>query len=339
MSVLKIFGQGNPLLDISAPVPVELLTKYDLQPSNAILAEDKHLPLYEELAAMPDVQYIPGGATLNSIRVANWMLQDPGHCSYVGCIGKDRFGDIMLKKCQDEGLTVPFMISETVPTGTCGVLVTGIQRSLVANLGAANAFKEEHYEQSPVAKTAMETADILYSAGFFLTVSVPSVIRAGKYALANNKTLVLNFSAPFIVQFFGTQLTEVMPYVDILVSNDDEAKQYAAVNNLGLEAVADIAKHCVTLPKAGPKPRMVIITCGKEATVVATAEGVKTFDVPPVENIIDTNGAGDSFVGGFLAYMAKGADLETCVKAGHYAAGVIIQHSGCTFPAKPAFSP
>jgi len=198
MSVLKIFGQGNPLLDISAPVPVELLTKYDLQPSNAILAEDKHLPLYEELAAMPDVQYIPGGATLNSIRVANWMLQDPGHCSYVGCIGKDRFGDIMLKKCQDEGLTVPFMISETVPTGTCGVLVTGIQRSLVANLGAANAFKEEHYEQSTVAKTAMETADILYSAGFFLTVSVPSVIRAGKYALANNKTLVLNFSAPFI---------------------------------------------------------------------------------------------------------------------------------------------
>lgn len=174
---LKIYGQGNPLLDISADVTSEMLAKYDLKPANAILAEEKHAPLYAELAALPGVQYIPGGATLNSIRVANWMLQEPGLCSYVGCIGKDTFGNIMLDKCKAEGLNVPFMITETVPTGTCGVLVTGIERSLVANLAAANAFKDEHFESCPEAKQAMETADILYSAGFFLTVSVPSIIR------------------------------------------------------------------------------------------------------------------------------------------------------------------
>ncbi len=40
-----ILGMGNPLLDISADVPMDLLTKYDLKLNNAILAETKHLPL------------------------------------------------------------------------------------------------------------------------------------------------------------------------------------------------------------------------------------------------------------------------------------------------------
>jgi adenosine kinase len=337
---LKIYGQGNPLLDISAEVSTDLLTKYDLKAANAILAEEKHVPLYEELSALPGVQYIPGGATLNSIRVANWMLEEPGLCSYVGCVGKDKYGTTMTEKCTAEGLAVPFMVTEEQPTGTCGVLVTGIERSLVANLAAANLFKDEHFGECAEAKACLEGADIIYSAGFFLTVSVPSIVRAGKHCLENKKTMCLNLSAPFIVQFFGTQLAEVMPYVDILFSNDDEAKEYAKANNLGTEDVAEIAKKCVELPKEGDRPRTVVFTCGKEATIVATKEGVKSYPVATLDQskIVDTNGAGDAFVGGFLAYLAKGKDMEACVLAGHYSAGVIIQHSGCTFPEKPEYS-
>jgi hypothetical protein len=44
--------------------------RYDLQLNNAILAEEKHVSLYAELAALPNVEYIAGGATQNSIRVA-----------------------------------------------------------------------------------------------------------------------------------------------------------------------------------------------------------------------------------------------------------------------------
>lgn len=42
-------GIGNPLLDISAIVDMDLLKKYDLQPDDAIMAEEKHMPLYREL--------------------------------------------------------------------------------------------------------------------------------------------------------------------------------------------------------------------------------------------------------------------------------------------------
>lgn len=55
-----ILGMCNPLLDISADVPMDLLQKYDVQLNNAILAEEKHLPLYEELVKSYPVQYIAG---------------------------------------------------------------------------------------------------------------------------------------------------------------------------------------------------------------------------------------------------------------------------------------
>ena len=56
----------------------------------------------------------------------------------------------------------------------------------------------------------------------------------------------------------------------------------------------------------------------------------------PKELLVDTNGAGDAFVGGFLAMLAKGCDIATCVGAGNYAARQIIQVSGCKIPSYPA---
>lgn len=55
-----ILGMCNPLLDISAEVPEELLKKYELSLNNAILAEEKHIPLYEELVKSYPVQFIAG---------------------------------------------------------------------------------------------------------------------------------------------------------------------------------------------------------------------------------------------------------------------------------------
>lgn len=90
-----ILGMCNPLLDISAEVPMELLEKYDVKLNNAILAEEKHLPLYQELVDNYPVQYIAGGATQNSIRVAQWMLKVPGATSYFGAVGADQYGQTL----------------------------------------------------------------------------------------------------------------------------------------------------------------------------------------------------------------------------------------------------
>lgn len=56
--------------------------------------------------------------------------------------------------------------------------------------------------------------------GFFLTVSVESILKVAKHASETNKMFCLNLSAPFISQFFKDNLMLVMPYVDVLFGNE-----------------------------------------------------------------------------------------------------------------------
>ena len=72
---MSIVGMCNPLLDISADVPMELLEKYKVTLNNAILAEEFHVPLYAEMVKNYPVQYIAGGAGQNSIRVATSLIE------------------------------------------------------------------------------------------------------------------------------------------------------------------------------------------------------------------------------------------------------------------------
>ncbi len=55
----------------------------------------------------------------------------------------------------------------------------------------------------------------------------------------------------------------------------------------------------------------------------------------PKEKLVDTNGAGDAFVGGFLSQLVAGKDLAECCRAGNIAAHLVIQRSGVTLPDKP----
>jgi adenosine kinase len=76
------------------------------------------------------------------------------------------------------------------------------------------------------------------------------------------------------------------------------------------------------------------------AASVSTIElQVKTYPVIklPKEQLVDTNGAGDAFVGGYLAQLVAGKGVEECIRAGNFCANTIIQRSGCTFPVECSF--
>jgi len=173
-------------------------------------------------------------------------------------------------------------------------------------------------------------------AGFFLTVSVESLVKVGEHAVANNKVMSVNFSAPFIIDFFGDQLATAIEYADYVFSNESEAAGYGKKHELG-EDLKEIALKVAALPKKNSsRPRTVIFTQGPSSTIVACDGTVTEYPVVPLEQeaIVDTNGAGDSFVGGFFSQLVQGKDLAECVKAGHFAARHIIQVSGTTLEAK-----
>eukprot|EP00816_Leptocylindrus_hargravesii_P003507 CAMPEP_0196810884 /NCGR_PEP_ID=MMETSP1362-20130617/15042_1 /TAXON_ID=163516 /ORGANISM="Leptocylindrus danicus, Strain CCMP1856" /LENGTH=346 /DNA_ID=CAMNT_0042186067 /DNA_START=50 /DNA_END=1090 /DNA_ORIENTATION=+ len=339
---IKLMGMGNPLLDISSEVPQEILDKYDVKLNNAILAEEKHLPLYQELVASYSPQYIAGGATQNSIRVAQWMLSgtEPKSTAFMGCVGKDEFG-AQLEKCasEEDGVLVHYMKDDDAPTGTCAVLVKDGERSLIANLAAANNFKPSHLE-TQLAKDIYNAASVYYIAGFFLTVSVESLKIIADHAVEKNKTFCLNLSAPFIIDFFADQVATAMPYTDFVFANESEAETYAKKHDLGSD-LKEVALKVAAMPKTNSnRPRTVVFTQGSESTIVACDGQVYEFAVDPLEKekLVDTNGAGDAFVGGFLSVLIQDQyEIEAAVKAGHWAAREIIQRSGCTFPKDCAY--
>jgi len=337
----QILGMGNPLLDISCEVDMTVVEKYELKMGDAILAEEKHQPLFAELAAMPKVQYIAGGATQNTIRVAQWMLQQPGATAYMGCVGKDDFASKMKEACGKDGVKVCYMEDTSTPTGSCACLINGIERSLCTNLNAANNYKETHLQQAEN-WAVLTGAKIVYSAGFFATVSPGSITLAAKETVKTGAFYCLNLSAPFLMQVppFKAALVDTMKYVDFLFCNETEALTWAETEAWESTDISFIATRLSLIPSVKSRKRTVVVTQGGEPTVVAINGMVTQFPVTllPKEKLVDTNGAGDSYVGGFLAALAQGKNIEECTKAGAYAASIIVQHSGCTYPAKPDYT-
>jgi len=335
-----LFGMGNPLLDMSCTVTEEFLTKYGLKRDDAILAEESHLSIYDEIAEKFKVENIPGGATQNSIKVAQWLLQKPQATTFTGCIANDKFGRTLNDACSEVGVRTIYDYNQgKEPTGTCAVLITSPYRSLVTNLASANCFQLTHLEK-PETWELVEKAKFYYSAGFFLTVSTESLLKICQHSSQNKKTMCVNLSAPFLCQFFKDQMLKVLPFVDYVFGNETEAAAFAKENNLGTEDIKEIALKIAALEyHDASRSRTVVITQGPDAVVVAQAGNVTEFPVAPLpaEKLVDTNGAGDAFVGGFLAQLVQGKDLQDCVRCGNYAAHVIIQRSGCTFPDTPDY--
>ncbi|XP_062375397.1 adenosine kinase isoform X2 [Sardina pilchardus] len=336
-----LFGMGNPLLDISAVVDKDFLEKYGLKPNDQILAEDKHKAMFEEIVKKFKVEYHAGGSTQNTVKVAQWMIQKPHKvATFFGCIGKDKFGEILKQKAEESHVDAHYFEQSEEPTGTCAACITGDNRSLVANLAAANCYKKDKHLDLQENWTLVEKAKVFYIAGFFLTVSLESILKVARHAAEHNKIFCLNLSAPFICQFFKDALMQVMPYVDILFGNETEAAMFAQEQGFESKDIEEIAQKTQALPKDNKKrQRIVVFTQGKDGTVMTKGGKVEMFSVLEIDQskIVDTNGAGDAFVGGFLSELVQEKTLEECVCAGHYAANVIIRHAGCTFPEKPNF--
>ncbi|EIW87306.1 Ribokinase-like protein [Coniophora puteana RWD-64-598 SS2] len=332
----SLFCLGNPLLDVQVTNGEELLKKYDLKANDAILAEEKHTPIYEEIVKNHKVTYVAGGASQNAARGAAYVLP-PNSVVYTGCVGDDDLADQLRAANKREGLTEAYLVKKGEKTGACAVVITGHHRSLVTTLRAAEKFEKSHLS-SPEVAPLVDGAKVYYVEGFFLTHGTESVLELSKKASAASKVFVLNLSAPFIPQFFHAQLQSVLPYVDFIIANESEAEAYAAATGLPDPTdLAAVAKALATAPKSNAsRARTVIFTHGPESTVVvsgAEPDAPKVYTVSPIADdlIVDTNGAGDAFAGGFLGAYVAGRTLDACVEAGHRMGAMCVQLVGPQF--------
>ncbi|KAJ9117094.1 hypothetical protein QFC24_006553 [Naganishia onofrii] len=348
-----LFCMGNPLLDMQVSNGEALLEKYNLKANDAILAEEKHMGIYDDVTKDYQVTYVAGGAAQNAARAAAYVLP-PKHVVYVGAVGKDALAEQLEKANDKEGVMSAYQVVEDDKTGACAVVLTGHDRSLVTTLRAAEKFSPSHLAD-PTIKSYIDNAKFFYIGGFFLTHGIESALHVAKSAAGRGKVVALNLSAPFIPQFFKQQLDQLLVYVDILIGNESEAASYAEAQGMADSSVAQIATAIANLPKSNAsRPRLVIITQGSSSTLVASSSpsstatptsgaakcnlsasdpNPKTYPVPKLEDsqIVDTNGAGDAFAGGFLGAHVLGKSLDECVEVGHRLGQRCVGQVGPTF--------
>jgi adenosine kinase len=321
-------------------VSKEFLDKYDLKANDAILIEDKHKPIFDEIMNMDDVYILAGGAAQNAARGAQYLLPSES-VVYFGSVGNDLYSKLLTEANTAAGVHSNYMVQNDIPTGKCAALITDNNRSLVTDLAAANHYKLEHLK-APENWHYVENAKVFYVGGFHLTVCPPAINALGEHAAETNKIFSMNLSAPFLPQFFKEPLDASSVYWDYLIGNESEAIAYSESHGLDTQDISAIAKHIALLPKKNTKrPRVVVITQGLDDTivvigdVVAGTTTVKTFPVHPISSsqIVDSNGAGDAFAGGFLAGIVQGKDLARAVDMGQWLAAESLQQVGPSFPA------
>jgi 2-dehydro-3-deoxygluconokinase len=113
-------------------------------------------------------------------------------------------------------------------------------------------------------------------------------------------------------------MLHIMQYTDIaLLTLDDELLLWGDDTIEGCKA-----------RYANCNLRELILKRGAEDAVIITANSQVHIPVPPVANVIDTTGAGDTFNAGYLAARLQNKSAEDAARQGIRCAGIIIRHRG-----------
>jgi len=287
---------------------------------------------YEEILKDHNVTYVAGGAAQNAARAAAYVLP-ANSVVYTGCVGDDELADQLRAANKKESVESAYLVKKGEKTGACAVILTGHHRSLVTTLRAAEKFEKSHLS-SPDIQPLVDSAKAYYVGGFFLTHGVESATVIAKKAAETSKIFALNLSAPFIAQFFNDQLQQLLPYTDILFGNESEAAAWAEATGLpDPKDLFAIALSLAKLPKVNAaRSRIVVLTAGAESTVVAVSdkEEAKSYHVTPLadDQIVDTNGAGDAFAGGFIGAYVAGKTVDEAIEVGHTLGAMCVGQVG-----------
>ncbi len=112
--------------------------------------------------------------------------------------------------------------------------------------------------------------------------------------------LVVGDTMNFWIERKTDDLKKTLKVVDVLIVNDSEARLLASEPNL-----IKAAKKIMDMG-----PRIVIIKKGEHGALLVTESTIFSAPAYPLENIHDPTGAGDTFAGGFIGWLAKTDDLS-----------------------------
>ena len=96
------------------------------------------------------------------------------------------------------------------------------------------------------------------------------------------------------------ELERVIREVDLVIINEAEVRQFTGEANL--------VKGCRQILTLGPKT--LVVKRGEYGVLMITNDAIFAVPAYPLENVFDPTGAGDTFAGGFLGYLASRSEVH-----------------------------
>jgi len=309
---IDVVGVGNALVDVLTQGTDEFLVRHDLVKGTMHLVDaDRATALYAAMG--PGVEISGGSAANTMVGVASFG----GRAQYIGKVCADQLGEVFRHDLRSTG--VGYDTSPSVggpPTGRCLILVTpDAQRTMNTFLGASSELGPEDVDPRVIAR-----ARIVYLEGYLFDrpAAQEAFRHAARLAHGAGRKVALTLSDPFCVDRHREAFAELVDgHVDVLVANEAEICSLYRVSDFD-SALQEVRRHS----------EVAALTRGPRGSVIASGDLVHVIDAHPVEELVDTTGAGDLYAAGFLFGLSRGLDLATAGRLGSLAAAEVISHIG-----------
>ena len=305
---MKILGIGNAIVDVICKVEDKFISNNNLTKSTMKLVDE--VEFNKLLSNLKIEETVSGGSVANSIVGLSQLGNKVG---FIGKISDDNLGNKY-----EEGLikeNVKFFYSkkkETVPTGTCLILVTpDSERTMVTFLGTAGKISETDIDEN-----AVKNSQILFLEGYLWDEGEPK--KAFEKAINNSNKVAMSLSDLFCVERHKPHFLELVKNkLDITFANEQEIM--SLINVKKFDDVIDFAKEI---------KKLIVITRGDRGAVAIDKDEIVESNAKKNLTIKDLTGAGDLFAGGFLHGLINNKTTKESLEIGTDMSSKVIQIIG-----------
>ncbi len=238
----------------------------------------------------------PGG---NPVNVAVYTKRLGHNASYIGAVGNDENGEVVLNALNKKGVDTSHVHVLDGPTAVTEVTVIDGDR------------KFGTYREGVLSDFKLSEDDIEFAGQHDLIVS-------GIWGMIEDDLHLLKRTGKPIAFDFSDQFKH--PLVEKVISHTDFA--FFAADE---ECEALLIEKMKRFKEMGPK--LIIVTRGSIGSLAYDGHTVYRYGVLPCD-VVDTMGAGDSFIAGFLVALLRVEDVEGCMACGAKNSSITIQYSG-----------
>ncbi|MDB3931911.1 adenosine kinase [Candidatus Pelagibacter sp.] len=306
---MKILGIGNAIVDVICKVDDNFVVQNNLTKGTMKLFFDEK-EFKKLLINLKIEKTVSGGSVANTIVGISQLGTKAG---FIGKISDDKFGAEYEKGLKMEN--VDFFYSkkkETLPTGTCLILVTpDSERTMCTYLGTAGKINENDVDANTVKKS-----EIVLLEGYLWDEGEPK--KAFDKAISYSNKVAMSLSDQFCVDRHKSHfLNLVKNKLDIIFANEQEILSLFDTKNI--EEVIIFLKQL---------EKNVIITRGEKGSIAI--EKKEVFEVEAKKNLklVDLTGAGDLFAAGYLYGKLNNWSTKESLEKGTDLSAKIIQKMG-----------